>query len=481
MTNLKTKDRILDIIRRVTKIDIPTYLIGFIILIFGFVTLIGSSNRSLISNYTFVYSWIVPAIILIPAFISLFIFLKAIISRLRRTKDRCLNNDKNGHKSSPLSVTDIIKRKDYVFLIYFILLIILSLIVQSIDPSLRLPPNGISANYSTYLDLLGSHILSGLSTIFDDLMISVNSSIIISILLLIAGIIIIKLATNLQYGFKKHANQLFAFILLGLATAIVLSVLGYILSILLVHGIGAINLEFLTGDVMNYGAAGGIFPCIVGTLYLVAGTVVIALILGVPTAIYLVEYANTSRLTRVINIAVNSLNGIPSIIFGLFGYAFLVSFFGRPTILAGWLLLGIMTVPTVIVTTEEALKNVPKSVREGSLAMGATKWQTIRKVVLPAAVPGIITGAILSIGRAAGETAPIMFTATVFFPADIPSSILEPTPALTYHLYELMMRLSSPEMFMNAWGTALVLIILVLGIDIIAIIIRDKYRKRIRW
>lgn len=435
MDRLKIKD--FDIIRRITRIDRWAYSIGFIVLIFGFITLLtGSFNKSFISDYTIIFSWIIPAILLIPALISLFLFLKIIIS------------DEKDDNSS-------FRRKRSIFFVYFIVLIILSLTVHSIDPSL--------------------------SIIFDDLMIGVDSSIIISILLLIVGIIIIKLATNLQHGFKKQANQLFVFILFGLAASIVLLILGYILFILFVNGGGAINLEFLTGDVINYGADGGIFPCIVGTIYLVAGTVIIALILGVPTAIYMVEYANTSKLTRAINIAVNSLNGIPSIIFGLFGYAFLVSFFGRPTLLAGWILLGIMTVPTVIVTTEEALKNVPKSVREGSLAMGATKWQTIRGVVLPAAVPGIITGAVLSIGRAAGETAPIMFTATVFFPADIPSSVLEPTPVLTYHLYELMMRLSSPEMFTNAWGTALVLIVLVLGIDIIAIIIRDRYRKRIQW
>jgi len=481
MNNPKIKDRIFNLGRRIMKIDAPAYIIGFIILLFGFITLIESSNKSLISDYATVYSWVIPAIILIPAGISLFIFFKNML--IGKKKDGGIKKGKNEAEAKPLATTtiDYHRRKNYIFLIYSILLVLLSLIVHSIDPSLRLPPIGAPTDYSVYMDILGSRILAGLSLIFNNLKIGIDSSVIIAILFFITGIVIIKLATNMQYGFKKHANQLFVFILLGLATSIVLLILGYILSIIFVNGIGAINLEFLIGDVMNYGAEGGIFPCIIGTLYLVAGTVVIALILGVPTAIYLVEYANTSKLTRIINIAVNSLNGIPSIIFGLFGYAFLVSFFGRPTLLAGWLLLGIMTVPTVIVTTEEALKNVPKSVREGSLAMGATKWQTIKKVVLPAAVPGIITGAILSIGRAAGETAPIMFTATVFFPADIPSSVLEPTPSLTYHLYELMMRLSSPEMFMNAWGTALVLIILVLGIDIIAIIIRDRYRKKIRW
>jgi len=476
MTNLKIKDRIFNTSRRIARIDILTYLIGFTILVFGFITLIGSSKEFFASNYIGIYSWVVPALLLIPALISLYLFLKIVI--LNHRKDPSIQKD---DRYNSLFITGFNTKKKYFFLLYFIILVIFSLIIHSIDLSLRLPPNVTYANYYTYFNILGSRTLSVLSIIFDNLMISVDISIIISILLLISGIIIIKLATNLHYGFKKQANQLFTFILLGLATSIVLLILGFILSILFLNGSGALTLEFLTQDIKNYGAEGGIFPCIIGTLYLVAGTVVIAILLGVPTAIYLVEYANTSRITRIINIAVNSLNGIPSIIFGLFGYAFLVSFFGRPTLLAGWILLGIMTVPTVIVTTEEALKNVPRSVREGSLAMGATKWETIKKVVLPEAIPGMITGGILSIGRAAGETAPIMFTATVFFPADIPTSVLEPTPSLTYHLYELMMRLSSPEMFMNAWGTAFVLVTLVLGIDIIAIIIRDRYRKRIEW
>ena len=227
------------------------------------------------------------------------------------------------------------------------------------------------------------------------------------------------------------------------------------------------------------GACGGIFPAIVGTFYLVIGAILIALPLGMGTAIYLIEYTKESGITRFIRTAVDLLNGTPSIVFGLFGLAFLVYFlnFGV-SMIAGQVTLALMVLPTMIRATEESLKNIPQSVREGSLALGATRWQTIYRVVLPPAIPGIVTGTILSIGRAAGETAPIMFTAVVFSQRYLPSSVFEPVMALPYHLFILATNV--PGSSTNKYGTALVLLILVIGIYSVAIYVRNHFTKKLR-
>jgi len=261
------------------------------------------------------------------------------------------------------------------------------------------------------------------------------------------------------------------------AAVAVVAILVIILGYIIVNGFPALSWEFLTQPPRDLGRAGGIFPAIVGTLYLVAGAILIALPLGVGAAIYLVEYTREGRITRLIRTGVDLLNGTPSIVFGLFGFAFIVLYLSvGVSLLAGQITLALMILPTVIRTTEESLKTIPQTFREGSLALGATRWQTINKVVLPPAIPGIVTGAILSIGRAAGETAPIMFTAVVFSSRFLPSSEFQPVMALPYHLFILATNV--PGASTNQYGTALVLLAIVVGMYGIAIIIRTHFRKK---
>jgi len=270
-----------------------------------------------------------------------------------------------------------------------------------------------------------------------------------------------------------------AFGLVTAAALIVLAILVIILQDIVIHGLPAISWEFLTGAPRDLGRAGGIFPAIAGTLYLVAGAILIALPIGVGAAIYLVEYTGEGRITRLIRTGVDLLNGTPSIVFGLFGFAFIVLYLDvGVSLIAGQVTLALMVLPTVIRTTEESLKNIPRSLREGSLALGATQWQTIRSVVLPPAIPGIVTGAILSIGRAAGETAPIMFTAVVFSSRFLPASLTQPVMALPYHLYILATNV--PDASTNKYGTALVLLLLVVGFYAVAIVVRNHFARKAR-
>ncbi|NOX34487.1 MAG: phosphate ABC transporter permease PstA [Deltaproteobacteria bacterium] len=248
------------------------------------------------------------------------------------------------------------------------------------------------------------------------------------------------------------------------------------------RGWRAISWEFLTQVPRDSMTAGGIFPCIVGTLALCSVTLFVALPVGVASAIYLNEYATRGKLVRLIRLGINNLAGVPSIVFGLFGLAFfcIVLKMGV-SVASGGLTLGIMTLPVIIGATEEALKAVPDTFREASLAMGATKWQTIRKVVLPAAFPGILTGSILGISRAAGETAPIMYTGAVFFTPNLPSSLFDEVMALPYHIYVLATAGTQIEITRPLqYGTALVLIGLVFGMNLTAIILRAKMRKKLR-
>ena len=242
-------------------------------------------------------------------------------------------------------------------------------------------------------------------------------------------------------------------------------------------GAGGITWEFLTGDISNLGEEGGVFPAIVGTLALLLVTAVIVLPLGVGTSIYLSEYARKGLAVRVIRTGVNILQGTPSIVHGLFGFAVFVSMFGMCLLSAG-LTLAILTLPIVIRSSEEALNAVPKELREASFAVGATKWQTIRKVVLPPALPGIITGTVLGLGRAAGETAPILFTGVIFSGAGVPKSIFSRFQALPFHLLRLYRLIGYKDVTQNAWATALLLLIVVLSINVVAIILREKYRQR---
>jgi phosphate transport system permease protein len=285
-------------------------------------------------------------------------------------------------------------------------------------------------------------------------------------------------ATSAPFGrlLPPRVSQRCAFLLISLSVAIVIAALGVILFEIVVNGAGAISWEFLTGSPRDLGRAGGIFPAIVGTFYLVGGALAVALPLGIATAIYLIEYTADTPLTRSIRAAVDLLNGTPSIVFGLFGFAFLVLFMGfGVSLIAGQITLGLMILPTIIRTTEEALRSIPGSLREGSYALGATKWQTIWRVVLPPALPGILTGAILSIGRAAGETAPIMFTAAIFSSRFLPSSLTEPVMALPYHLFVLTTTV--PGAATQSYGTAFVLLMLVLTIYLAAILVRRRYSQ----
>ena len=281
---------------------------------------------------------------------------------------------------------------------------------------------------------------------------------------------------------RKRSEGIY-FWVIRLFNYFIVFIVGYIIFDIVWNGIGAINVEFLTGLPRKGGAAGGIFPAIIGTLLLSFGTIVFALPLGMFTAIYLSEYAKTSRFTRLIRMAIETLAGVPSIVFGLFGLGLFCLFFGfGQSLLAGCLTLACMVLPIIIVTSEEALKSVPQSFREGSLALGATKWQTVRKNVLPYAVPGMLKGSLLGVSRAAGETAPILLTAVAYFLPRLPQSVYDPVMALPYHLFILATQLpDQAKVRPLQYGTAFVLLILVLGLNLLTIYLRVRLRKKYRW
>ena len=269
-----------------------------------------------------------------------------------------------------------------------------------------------------------------------------------------------------------------ALTLMTMATVIpIIAVVLYIL----VKGWPAISWEFITGFPRDGMRAGGILPAIVGTLYLTLGTALFSVPLGVAAAIYLAEYATDNKWTRLIRIAIINLAGIPSVVYGLFGLGLFVIFlkFGT-SILAASLTLSIMTIPVIISTSEEALRAVPQAFRTVSISVGATRWQTIRRIVLKEALPGILTGVILGLERAAGETAPILFTGAAFFLPRLPNSPFDATMALPYHLFVISTQV--PEMPIQIqYGTALVLLVFVLGMNITATVIRSRARARRQW
>ncbi len=281
----------------------------------------------------------------------------------------------------------------------------------------------------------------------------------------------------------RYLKQTLFFGIVRLSFLIIALALGGLLLYIVINGIGVISWDFITKMPMDSMTKGGIMPAIVGTIYLTVGAICIGLPLGVASAIYLTEYAVQGRVIRIIKIGINCLAGVPSVVFGLFGLGlFVVMLKFGSCILSGSLTLGFLILPTIIGAAEEALKAVPQSFREASLALGVTKWQTIFRIVLPNALPGILTGSILGVGRAAGETAPIMFTAAAFFTAKLPGSIFDEVMALPYHIYVLAtagthIEETRPMQF----GTVLVLIAVVLGIDMLAIIIRGRMRKNKRW
>lgn len=279
---------------------------------------------------------------------------------------------------------------------------------------------------------------------------------------------------------NKKLSQQIAFATFKLFGLLVAGVLFSILGFIVVNGMKVINWQFLTTFPKEGMTSGGIFPAIVGTFYLIIGSLLFAFPLGVMSAVYTQEYAGNNWVVRIIRMMTNNLASIPSIVFGLFGMSLFVNKLGfGDSILAGSLTLGLLTLPLIIRTTEEALKAVPDSFRTGSYALGASKLQTIRKVVLPTALPNIITGLILSVGRVSGETAPILFTVAAYFLPRLPTGILDQAMALPYHLYVLVtsgtdMEASRPM----AYGTALVLILIVLSMNLLAAFIRRKLTKK---
>ncbi|MCX7702641.1 MAG: phosphate ABC transporter permease PstA [Planctomycetota bacterium] len=280
---------------------------------------------------------------------------------------------------------------------------------------------------------------------------------------------------------SARISQKIAFAVLLVFTIIVLVPVIAILGVLVKNGISSISWEFLSEMPRQGMRAGGIFPAIVGTLLLVVGTVLVALPVGVCAAIYLSEYAPKNRLSRIVRLSIVNLAGVPSIVHGLFGLGLFVLFFGFGTsLLAGWLTLAVLILPVIITAAEESLRAVPVELREASYALGATKWQTVRKVVLPSALPGIITGAILGIGRAAGETAPILFTVAAFYLPHLPGSIFDQVMALPYHLYVIATQVPNVPKELQ-YGTALVLMTLVFGVNLVAIVIRYFYLRTFRW
>ena len=266
-------------------------------------------------------------------------------------------------------------------------------------------------------------------------------------------------------------------------TYFIVLIIAFIIIRIFWSGTGAISWEFLTQMPRKSGAEGGILPAIAGTFSLVIGTIIVALPLGMATAVYLSEYARQGRVNRAIRLAIVTLAGVPSIVFGLFGLGLFVILldFGS-SILSGSLTLACMILPTIIASSEEALRAVPMGLREGSLALGATKWQTIYKNVLPYSIPGMLTGAILGIGRAAGETAPILLTVAAFYMPRLPGSIFDQVMALPYHLYILATQHPDAELVRpKAFATALVLLLLVLGVSLSAILLRIKIRRKYKW
>jgi phosphate transport system permease protein len=280
---------------------------------------------------------------------------------------------------------------------------------------------------------------------------------------------------------NRYLVQRLGFVLLVLAALVVVLPILFVLVTIVVRGIGAINWEFLTAMPRDGMKAGGIFPAIVGTLALTLGTALVAIPVGVGGAIYLSEYARDSWWTRAIRLAMINLAGIPSVVYGLFGLGLFVLFlqFGS-SILAGSLTLAIMTLPVIISAAEEALRAVPMEFRTVIASLGGTKWQGIYNVVLPQALPGIITGVILGLLRAAGETAPILFTVAAFFLPRLPQSIYDETMALPYHLYVISTQVPGMPLQIQ-YGTALVLLGLVLSLNLAASLIRSYFRRRRQW
>ena len=280
---------------------------------------------------------------------------------------------------------------------------------------------------------------------------------------------------------NRQQTQTVANVVITAVAALVVIPIIYVVFYTVARGIGVISLDFLTEFPTDGMTEGGIFPAIVGTILLTFGTAIAAIPLGISAAIYLAEYASENWLTRAIRLAIVNLAGIPSIVYGLFGLGVFVLFLNMGTsIIAGALTLGLMTLPIVISTSEEAINTVPQEFRVVSYSVGATRWQTVRYQILPQATPGIITGVILGLGRAAGETAPILFTAAAFYVPQLPESMFDQTMALPYHLYVISTQVPGMPLDIQ-FATALVLLTFVLSMIVVATIFRTIMRRRREW
>lgn len=285
------------------------------------------------------------------------------------------------------------------------------------------------------------------------------------------------------YDTRKRRTQAVAFGVFRIFSLFIVIVLFAILGFIIYKGAGVISWDFLTKAPSDGMTSGGIFPAIVGTLLLMLGSAIVAFPIGIMSGIYMNEYASkTGWAVKFIRLMTNNLSGVPSIVFGLFGMALFVKYLGfGDSILAGSLTLGLLSLPLVIRTTEEALKDIPDGMREGSLALGATKLQTIWKVVLPMGMPRIITGLILSLGRVSGETAPILFTCAAYFFPQLPASVFDQCMALPYHLYVISTSGTDIEAQQPiAYGTALVLIVIVLVINLLAGRFRKYFENKLK-
>lgn len=280
---------------------------------------------------------------------------------------------------------------------------------------------------------------------------------------------------------RARAAQSLAVVLTGGAAAFVVGAALFLLIYIVIRGAPAISWEFLTSAPREQMKSGGILPAIIGTLTLTVGTAVVALPVGIAAGIYLSEYAPRNRRTRIIRLAISNMAGVPSIVYGLFGLAFFVILLGfGKSILAGALTLACLTLPVIITATEEALRQVPSNLRQASLALGATRWRTIYRIVLPAAAPGIVTGSILGLSRAAGETAPILFTAAVFYKRQMPESVFSDVMVLPYHIFILATQvIGRPDDVI--WGAAFVLVGGVTAISVAAAAWRSAQRRKVRW
>ena len=281
---------------------------------------------------------------------------------------------------------------------------------------------------------------------------------------------------------KKRTSQKFAFGFFTLLSYLVVAILFVILGFIIIKGGSVISWDFLTKAPEEGMTKGGIFPAIVGTFYLIVGSSIISFPIGIMSGIYMNEYATNGKVVRIIRIMTNNLSGVPSVVFGLFGMSLFVNALGwGDSILAGSFTLALLSLPLIIRTTEEALKSIDDSFRHGSLALGATKLQTIRRVVLPMAFPNIITGLILSVGRVSGETAPILFTVAAYFLPQLPGSIFDQCMALPYHLYVISTSGTDIEASRGmAYGTALVLIAIVLVVNLLANLLRNYFAKKVK-